>query len=115
MAPRIPAHVRERAVAAVETGVSRHDVARTLGVSLRSVERWLTKARRHESLADRPRTGRPPAVTPADQPRLLAWATAHPEATLAEIAAAWEADHGQRVSLSTVSRLLRRAGVTRKQ
>jgi transposase len=115
MAPRIPAHVRERAVAAVETGVSRHDVARTLGVSLRSVERWLTKARRHESLADRPRTGRPPALPPAEVPALLAWVRAHPEATLAEIAAAWQAEHGRRLGLSTLSRLLRRAGLTRKK
>ena len=115
MAPRVPAHVRDHAVAALETGVSRHDVARTLGVSLRTVDRWRWKTRRHESLADRPRSGRPPAVPPADRPVLVAWVRAHPDATLAEIAGWWATQCGRTLGLSTLSRVLRRAGLTRNK
>ncbi len=45
MAARTPADLRERAVAAVETGMARPEVARAFGVSPRSVERWLARAR----------------------------------------------------------------------
>jgi transposase len=115
MPPRTPAHVREHAVAALETGVSRHDVATTLGVSIRTVDRWRWKARHDQPLADRPRSGRPPAVGPADRPVLLAWVSAHPDATLAEIAAWWTTQSGRTLGWSTISRLLRRAGLTRKK
>lgn len=115
MAPRVPGHVRERAVAAVETGLARHDVARAHGVSPRTLDRWLATARAGRSLDDRPRSGRPPAVGPEQRPLLLAWVSAHPDATLAETAAWWEAESGRRLGLSTIGRLLRQAGLTRKK
>ncbi|MFM9106891.1 MAG: hypothetical protein ACKOWF_09345 [Chloroflexota bacterium] len=45
MVTRVPGHVRERAVTAVETGMVRHDVALAHGVSLRTLDRWLAAAR----------------------------------------------------------------------
>lgn len=115
MASRVPGHVRERAVAAVETGLARHDVALAYRVSIRTLDRWLAAARAGRSLDDRPRSGRPPAVAPEQRPVLLAWVSAHPDATLAEIAAWWERTAGRRLGLSTLSRLLRAAGLTRKK
>ncbi|MGI9253135.1 MAG: hypothetical protein ACR2J8_05275 [Thermomicrobiales bacterium] len=115
MAPRVPGHVRERAVAAVETGLARHDVALAHGVSIRTLERWLAAARAGCSLEDRPRSGRPPVVSLAELPVLLARTSAHPDATLAETADWWTSQTGRRLGLSTLSRLLRRAGITRKK
>ena len=46
MAARNPAHLRQRAVAAVDAGVARPEVARADRVHPRTPERWLARARR---------------------------------------------------------------------
>jgi transposase len=113
--PRVPGFLRERAVAAVDAGQSRHEVAAAFGISVRSLDRWRVRHRALQSLADRPRSGRPPLVAPADRPRLLAWVAAHPDATLADIVAWWAAERGVRVSIPSMSRLLIACGLTRKK
>lgn len=115
MAARTPADLRERAVAAVGSGMARPEVARAYRVSPRSLERWLARARRGESLADRPRPGRPPKVVPEQRPALAAQAAAHPDATLAEHRALWEGATGARLGVSTLARELARLGLTRKK
>jgi transposase len=115
MKPRVPADLRERAVAAVHAGMARPEVARAYGVSLRSVERWVGKARRGEPLADRPRPGRPPKVAPVERAALVAQVAADPGATLDEHRAAWEGATGVRIGRSTMSRELARLGLTRKK
>ena len=115
MAARTPADLRERAVAAVGTGMARPEVARAFGVSLRSLERWLAKAGRGEPLADRPRSGRPPKLGPALRPVLLGLARERPDATLAEHADRLAGATGVRLSPSRVGRLLAGMGLTRKK
>lgn len=115
VATRVPADLRERAVAAVDAGMARPEVARAFGVHLRTLERWLARARRGDPLADRPRSGRPPAIAPDRGPALAAQVAAHPDATLAQHGALWAAATGTRVSRSTVGRALVRLGLTRKQ
>jgi len=115
MASRTPADLRERAVAAVDAGLARPEVARAYRVSLRSVERWLAKARRGEPLADRPRPGRPPKVAPAQRPALAAQAAAHPDATLTGHCALWADATGTRLGTSTMARELARLDLTVKK
>ena len=115
MAVRPPADLRGRAVAAVHAGMARPEVARAYGVSLRSLERWLGRARRGEPLADRPRPGWPPKVAPAQRAALAAQVASHPDATLAQHCAAWAAATGVRVAPSTMAREFARLGLTRKQ
>lgn len=115
MGTRTPADLRERAVAAVGSGMARPEVARAYAVSLRSLERWLARAGRGEPLADRPRPGRPPRLRPGQRPALAAQVAARPDATLAEHCAAWEGATGARLSRSAMGRELARLGLTRKK
>ena len=101
--------------AVVVEGRIQAEVARAYGVSVRSIERWLGRARRGEPLADRPRPGRPPKVAPAQRAALAAQAAARPDATLAQHCAAWAAAGGVRLGPSTMARELARLGLTRKK
>ena len=111
----MPADLRARAVAAVDAGMARSEVARAFGVHLRTLERWLARARRGEPLADRPRTGRPPGIAPHQRPALAAQVAAAPDATLDEHRAAWAAATGVRVSRSAMGREVLRLGFTLKK
>ena len=110
-----PADLRARAVATVDAGMARSEVARAFGVHPRTLERWLARARCGESLADRPRSGRPPTIPPDQRARLVAQVTATPDATLAQHCAAWAAVTGMRVSRSAMSRELARLHFTLKK
>ena len=98
---------RERVVAAVDRGMTQEQAAATFGVSVNTVGRYLTRRRDTGSLA--------PAVQrygpkPEKTRRLHAWLPARlqqaADATLAEHAAAFTAEHGVVVSLATMSRAL---------
>lgn len=106
MKPRVPADFRERAVAVVEGGQHRAEVARAYGIALRTLERWVAKHRRGEALADRPRGGRPPKIAPHAYPALQAQVAADHDATLAGHCDRWEREHGVRLSPTTMGRLL---------
>jgi len=113
--PRNTADLRERAVAAVDAGVPRPEVATAYRVALRTLERWVARARRGEPLADRPRSGRPPKLDPAHHPVLRGLVAARPDATLADHAARLAEETGVRLSPSRVGRLLAGLGLTLKK
>src|SRR5687768_10623631 len=99
--------LRERVVAAVDAEMSQSQAAARLGVSLRTVERYLARRRATGSLAATvQRHGREPTV----RRRLQAWLPdrldAAADATLAEHAAAFVAAGGQPVSLASMSRAI---------
>jgi transposase len=99
--------LRERGVAAVDAGMTQSQAAARLGVSLRTVERYLARRRVTGSLAaSEQRHGPAPTV----RRRLLAWLPARlavaADATLAEHAAAFLAAGGERVSLASMSRAI---------
>jgi transposase len=99
--------LRERIVAAVDAGLPQAQAAERFGVSLRSVERYLSRRRRSGSLAaTEQRHGREPKI----RRRLQAWLPerleAAADATLAEHVAAFVAAGGQPVSLSAMSRAI---------
>ena len=99
--------LRERVVAAVDAGMTQPQAATVFGVSLRTVERYLSRRRATGSLAaSEQRHGPEPKV----RRRLLAWLPARldaaADATLAEHAAAFLAAGGPRVSLASMSRAI---------
>lgn len=115
MKHRIPADLRERAVAAVVAGQRRAEVARAYGIHPRTLERWVAKHHRGESLADRPRSGRPPKLAPGAYGALAAPVAAHPDATLTAHCQRWAEQHGVRLSPTTMGRLLARLGLPLKK
>ena len=97
--------LRERVVAAVDAGMTQSQVAARFGVSLRTVERYLARRRATGSLAASEQRHGP---QPRQRRQLQAWLPARlqvaADATLAEHAAAFAAEHGVVVSLATMSR-----------
>src|SRR4051812_12866143 len=99
--------LRERIVAAVDAGLPQRQAAERFGVSLRTVERYLSRRRRSGSLAGtEQRHGREPKIRRQLQAWLPARLEAAADATLAEHVAAFVAAGGPRVSLSAMSRAI---------
>jgi transposase len=115
MAARPSADFRERLVTALDAGLSSGEAARLFGVNLSTVYRWRRRARRGESLAERPRSGRPPKLAPTRYAEVRELILAHPDVTLPEHAARLEAITGIRLSPSHLSRVVRRLGLRLKK
>ncbi len=99
--------LRERVVAAVDGGMTQDRAAATFGVSVNTVGRYLARRRDTGSLAPSVQRHGP---KPEKRRRLQAWLSARlhqaADATLAEHAAAFTAEHGMVVSLATMSRAI---------
>ncbi len=108
--------LRIRVLEAVDQGTRRAEVVRVFQVSLPTIKRWLRRRRETGSLAPSPRPG-PPAVKMGPlRAGLLPQLEAHPDATLEEHCARWEAAHRVRVSTATMSRVITgHFGWTRKK
>jgi transposase len=107
--------LRKKIVEALRRGTGKSEAARAFGVSLSSVKRYAKLADQGRSLAPKKRPGSQPK-TGQDAIRLLeADLEARPAATLSERREFLERVCGVGVSDSTVSRLLRRLGFTRKK
>lgn len=115
MAPRASADFRERLVVALDAGLAPGEAARLFGVDLSTVYRWRCRSRRGASLAEKPRSGRPPKLAPSDYPQLRQLVLAHPDATLPDHAARLAAVTGVRLSPSHLSRVLARLGLPLKK
>jgi len=107
--------LRTKIVQALRRGTGKSEAARLFGVSLSSVKRYAKMADEGRSLAPKKRPGSQPK-TGQDAKRLLeADLKERPAAPLSERREFLERVCGVRVSLSTVSRLLKRMGFTRKK
>jgi transposase len=115
MARRPTADFRERLVAALDAGLPLSEAALRFRVSVRTLYRWRSRHRRGESLAERPRAGRPPKLAPARYAEVRALVALRPDATLPEHAARLEAATGIRLSPSHLSRILRRLDLPLKK
>jgi transposase len=115
MARRPSADFRERLVAAIAAGLSPSEAAKRFRVSIRTIYRWLARARQGESLADKPRSGRPPKLAPEQVPVLRELVQAQPDATLPEHAARLADATGVRYSPAHLSRLLARMNLPLKK
>lgn len=107
------ADLRQRIVAAVDRGeYSLRQLARLFSVSLSFLVRLLHRRRYTGSLQPKPHAGGPkPRLGPKERQKLLDLVRAQPDATLAEL----RHRLGIPCSLSTLSRFLRRQGITRKK
>jgi len=110
-----PTVLRERLLRFVDAGHSQAEAARTFGVSLRSLSRWRAHQATTGDLAPKPRPGRTPLIGSDQATALEAQVAAAPDATLAEHCQSWAQQHGVRVSLATMSRVLAKLGLPLKK
>jgi transposase len=100
--------LRVKVLEAVDRGMPRAEVARTFGISLPSIKRWL-KRRRETGEVDAKAPPGPPAVKGT---MLEGWLPAHlrrdPDLTLGEHCEAFAEDSGVKVSEATMSRAILR-------
>lgn len=96
--------LRLKALDAVDRGMARKEVARTFGISVPSIKRWLRRRRETGDVEPSRRAG-PPARKGALLDRWLAGQLENdPDLTLEEHCEAFEEAHGVKVSTATMSR-----------
>jgi transposase len=107
--------LRKKIVEAVERGMPKIQAARTFGVGISSVKRYVVAAREGRSLAPKKRPGSKPKLDESARKLLETNLEKHPEATLSQRREFLRRVRGVEVSDSTVSRVLKRMGWTRKK
>jgi transposase len=109
-----PVGLRQEIVTAVDGGMPHAEAAKTFGVSIATVERYVRQWRSVGHVAPRPRPPRGKAIGPADLPALAAQLAAHPHLTVPEQCRLWEQSHGRRLHPVTMGRAIRDLGWTRR-
>jgi transposase len=109
--------LRERVLAAVGRGTPRKEIVRTLGVSEPTIRRYLRLRRETGTVAPKPYPKRPFSVGHNVEQRRVLWnqLQEHNDATLEKHCQLWESKQGVKVSISTMSRAIRRLGWTLKK
>lgn len=107
--------LRERLLGAIDAGLSQAEASRLFGVGTSTITRWRQQRRDTGSLAPKPRPGRPPVIGPDQADPLRTQVARHPDATLAEHCTHWASRQGIGVSVATMSRAIRRLGITLKK
>ena len=108
--------LRRKIVAAVEQrGMSKTQAARLFDVSLSSVKRYVRMAHQGDSLAPKKRPGRVPKVDEKAKKLLNEDMKERPAATITERIRFLQSITGERLSYSTIWRLLKRLGWSRKK
>lgn len=105
--------LRERVIAAVETGASRHEAAERFEISVASAIKWLQRWREDKSAAPRPRGG---SVSPLEEfaAEILAVVAEFPDLTLDETLAQLR-KRRIKTSRSALWRFLGRHNITLKK
>jgi transposase len=109
--------LRERVLAAVDRGTARKEIVRTLGVYQPTIRRYLRLRRETGSVAPKPPPKRPFSIGQSVEQRRALWKQLeeHNDATLERHCRLWERKQGVKVSISTMSRAIRRLGWTLKK
>jgi transposase len=107
--------LRKKIVEAKQRGMPTIEVARTFGVGISSVKRYAKTAREGGSLRPKRSPGRPPKTDERARRLLEADLQQRPAVTLSERREYLRSVAGLRVSESTISRLLKRMGWSRKK
>jgi len=107
--------LRRKIVEAVERGMPKIEAARTFGVGISSVKRYVATYRKGRSLAPKKRPGSKPKLDEDARKLLEADLQKRPAATLPQRREFLWRVCGVEVSDSTVSRVLKRLGWTRKK
>src|SRR5947208_16032266 len=105
--------LRQRVLAAVDSGMPRTQVVATFGVSLATIKRWLALRRARADLTPTSPPGRRRGIPPEQQAALWAQLEAERDATIETHARLWNAAQRAAVSPWTVGRAIRRLGWTR--
>ncbi len=107
--------LRKKIVEANQRGMPTAEVAKTFGVGVSSVKRYAAAAREGRSLTPKKRPGSKPKLGGAATKLLEADLKERPAATLPERREFLRRTTGVEVSDSTVSRMLKRLGWSRKK
>ena len=107
--------LRRKIVEAAERGTPKAEVARAFGVGVSSVKRYVATTREGRSLAPKRHPGSKPKLDERAKKLLEADLEERPEATLPGRREFLERVAGVRVSDSTISRMLKRLGWSRKK
>lgn len=107
--------LRRKVVEAVERGMSKAHAAHLFGISLSSVKRYARMARQGRSLSPKKGTGRPTKIDERATKLLEEDVNERPAATVADRRRFLEHLTGKPLSGSTVRRLLKRLGFSRKK
>jgi transposase len=107
--------LRKKIVEALRRGATKSEAARSFGVSRSSVKRYAKLAGEGRSLAPKKRPGSKPKMDERARGLLEADLEERPSATLSERSEFLRRVAGLSVSESTLSRMLRRLGFSRKK
>jgi len=107
--------LRQRIIKAVELTGNQTQVAITFQVSRSTVRRLLKLEKVDPTLTAKPRPGRQTEIAAENYPAVIAFLQEHNDLTLAQLGQLWEEHYHQKVSVATMSRLLKRLGWTRKK
>ncbi len=107
--------LRQKVVQALGRGISKSQAARLFGVSLSSVKRYAKLAREGSSLSPKKGGGRPPKVDEDATKLLEEDVKERPAITVSNRRCFLEHITGKSLSDSTVRRLLKRLGFSRKK
>jgi transposase len=109
--------LRLKILEALDRGIPRRETVRTFGVSIATIERYVRRRRRGEDLAPRSSPGRTPTIGSTVEERRALWKQLEENdvATLERHCKLWERARGVRVSISTMSRAIRKLGWSRKK
>jgi len=109
--------LRLKVLAAVDLGMPRKEVARTFGVSKPTVDRYLSLRRQTGEVGPPQPPGRAPSLTATIEERSALWRQLeeNERATLERHCELWESKHGDRVSVPTMWRAVRKLGWSKKR
>ena len=107
--------LRVKVLAAVDRGMPRKEVARVFGVSEPTIRRYLRLRRETGDVEPKPVSGPPARKWEALEERLPAQVRLNPDLTLAEHCELFEEESGIEVSTATMSRSLKRLGLSLKK
>ena len=109
--------LRLKVLAAVDLGMPRKEVARTFGVSKPTVDRYLSLRRQTGEIGPPQSPGRAASLTATIEERSALWRQLeeNDDATLERHCELWESKHGDKVSVPTMRRAVRKLGWTKKR
>jgi len=112
-----PFELRLKVLAALDRGITRKEVARTFGVATATLDRYLSLRKQAGGEIGPPRpTGRTPSIS-TTQERSALWRQLeeNDDACLERHCELWESNQGDRVSVPTMWRAVRKLGWTKKR
>jgi transposase len=107
--------LRQRVLAALDSGMSRADAVSTFRVSLSSIKRWCAQRTALGHLRPKRPPGRPRAIAHNLEARLRLQLDATPDASLPEHLDTWSREQGRSLSRWTMSRSIKRLRWSRKK